>query len=55
MKLITFLFIDIKKNSSFDRWNSLVWDQGDQAISRDNRSEIITFMSILIRHFSCRL
>jgi len=32
-----------------------VWDQSDQATGRDNRGEIMTIMSILIGHFSCRL
>jgi len=54
IKLIKFLFIDIKKYSSFDRCNLPVWCQGDQTIGRDNRSKIMSITSILIEHFSCR-
>jgi len=48
IKLIKFLFIDIKKYSSFDRCNLPVWGQGDQVIDGDNRGEIVTITSILI-------
>jgi len=53
IKLIKFLFINIKKYSNFDRGNLPVWGQGDQVIG-DNRGEIMTITSILIGHFSCR-
>jgi len=44
----------IKRYSSFDWCKLPVWDQGDQDTDRDNRGEIMTIMSILIGHFSCR-
>jgi len=48
------LFIDIKRYSSFDRYNLPVWGQGDQVTGRNNRGKIMTITSILIEHFSCR-
>jgi len=48
MKLIKFLFIDIKRYSSFDRCNLPVWSQGDQTTDRNNRGEIMMITSIWI-------
>jgi len=45
IKLIKFLFNDIKRYSSFDRCNLSVWGQGNQA-DRDNRDEIMMITSI---------
>jgi len=40
LKLLRFLFIDIKRYSSFNRYKLPVWGQSDQVTSRDDRDEI---------------